>query len=199
MPTVHLVHGFNVSDGGAKTLDKLRPHFEARGFSVVEHDSKWKRGILRDLLSVRFGNMKRAESLAQVVQPDDILVGHSNGCAIILLACWSLAQMNPKDRVQCVWFNPALDSDAPISPVISNFLVFHTKSDRVVQASKLLRWHRWGDMGRVGYRGLEGAKAQNCPYEVLGMDDLGHSGVFKDEKRLHRVMEAFDDWQEELG
>jgi len=198
MPTVHLVHGFNISDGGASTTDKLIPYFEERGYTVVEHDSKWSSGILRDLMNVRYGNRKRAEAVAEMIQPDDLLVGHSNGCAIINIACWLLAKVNPEHRVRCMWLNPALDADSPISPIVSNFLVLHTHTDRVVQISKLLRHHRWGDMGRVGYKGLAGSKAMNCEYENLGLMKLGHSGVFKSQENLYKIMQAFDDWMEEI-
>lgn len=197
MRTAHLVHGFNTSDGGAGTLDKLRPLFEARGFVVVEHDSHWSRGIIRDLLSVRFGNTKRAESLAQFIQPDDILVGHSNGCAIIMMACWILAQINPAYRVRCVFFNPAMDRDAPVSPIISNVLCFHTKSDRVVWASSLLPFHLWGRAGQLGLNGSVGSNVHNCPYESLGLNGMGHSGIFKKEIRIKKAMIAVDNWLEE--
>lgn len=196
--TAHLVHGFNVLDGGAGTTDKLRPHFEGRGFSVVEHDSKWKRGILRNLLSVRFENTKRAQDLAQSIQPDDLLVGHSNGCAIINEACWILAQINPEFRVRCVFINPALDVDSPISPIISQFIVFHTETDRTVWLSKLLMAHSWGAMGQAGYKGQVGSKCTNVAYETLGLMDMGHSGVFKTQKSLHRLMQTFDDWLDEV-
>ena len=34
----HLVHGFNVKDGGARTIDKLIPHLNFAEISVVQHD-----------------------------------------------------------------------------------------------------------------------------------------------------------------
>jgi hypothetical protein len=197
MKTAHLVHGFNVTDGGAATTDKLRPHLEARGFRVVEHDTTWGHSLIRNLLSVRFGNAKRAEVLAQSIKAGDLLVGHSNGCLLISMACWLLAQLEDTVGVRVVMFNPALDVDAPLSPVISSALVFHTKSDRTVWSAKLLRGHRWGEAGRVGYRGVSLPRVHNCSYEVLGMTDLQHSGIFATEERIEKAMIAVDDWLEE--
>jgi len=198
MPTAHLVHGFNVSDGGASTLDKLRSSFEDRGFSVLEHDSRWSRGIFRDLLSVRFGNGNRAERLASAIRPDDVIVGHSNGCAVITMACWLLAQMEPTFKVRCMFLNPALDRDASQSPIVSGVLVFHTKSDWIVRAASWLPFHKWGSMGRLGHNGIQKAVYWNVAYETLGLRKLGHSGVFKHKESLQLVMQGFDDWTEEL-
>lgn len=199
MKTAHLVHGFNVTDGGANTTDKLRPHFEARGFRVVEHDTAWGHSLIRNLLSVRFGNAKRSEALAQKIKSGDLLVGHSNGCLLISMACWLLAQLEETAGVRVVLFNPAMDVDTPLSPVISNALVFHTKSDRTVWSARLLRGHRWGEAGRVGLGGVSSSRVHNCAYETLGFADLKHSGIFADEKALNSALRAFDDWMEETA
>jgi hypothetical protein len=199
MPTAHLVHGFNVTDGGANTTDKLRPHFEARGYHVEEHDTTWGWSLIANLISVRMGNEKRAAALAQKIQTGDLLVGHSNGCLLISMACWMLAQLEETQGVRVVLFNPAMDVDTPLSPVISRALVFHTKSDRTVWSAKLLRGHRWGEAGRVGLRGISSYKIHNCAYETLGFEDLKHSGIFADEKALNSALRAFDDFMEETA
>jgi len=198
MPTAHLVHGFNVSDGGVGTTDKLRPYFEDRGYTVMEHDSEWKRGLFRDLLSVRFGNQGRAEQLCQHIQPEDLLVGHSNGCAIIALACQLLAEIAPKHHVRCIFFNPALDSNFPVSRVISNILVFHTKTDKTVWLSKFLTFHRWGNAGQVGYQGCVRSKVDNVSYESIGLPHMEHSGVFSNPQYIDAALEAIDQWFTDL-
>lgn len=193
-PTAHIVHGFNVTDGGANTTDKLRPHFEARGYVVKEHDTKWGWSLIANLRSVRAGNEKRAAALAQDIKAGDLLVGHSNGCLLISMACWMRAQLEDTEGVRVVLFNPAMDVDTPLSPVISNALVFHTKTDRTVWTAKLLRGHKWGEAGRVGLGGVSSGRIHNCAYETLGFEDLKHSGVFANEKALNATLRAFDDW-----
>jgi hypothetical protein len=197
--TAHIIHGFNVDDGGKGTTDRLIPHFKMRGYDVMEHDSKWSFGIFRDLLSVRYGNQKRAEALALSIQPDDLLVGHSNGCAIASDAAWVLTHMNSSDRIRCVYFNPALDVDAPISPVVSNQLVFHTPTDKVVRLASFLPCFKWGPQGQVGYKGSCGSKVKNVPYELMGLSDIGHSGIFASEARIAKAMAQFDHWITEIN
>ena len=198
MKTAHLVHGFNVTDGGANTTDKLRPHLESRGYRVIEHDTTWGWSLIANLISVRMGNQKRAAALAQKIQTGDLLVGHSNGCLLISMACWMLAQLESTAGVRVVLFNPAMDVDTPLSPVITKALVFYTKSDRTVWTAKLLRGHRWGEAGRVGLGGISSDRVHNCSYETLGYANLKHSGIFADEKALSSALRAFDDWTEEV-
>jgi len=189
--TVHLVHGFNVKNLGATTTDKLRTHFESRGFLVRETNFGY-----RGLFGVRFGNDKRAEQLAAEIKPGDILVGHSDGCNLICMALWILNGLGITDQVSTVFFNPALDRDTPMPAIVKSALVFHTKSDKVVWFSKLLLWHRWGQMGRLG---AVGGVFINCPYERLGLAGLGHSGVFLNDYRLFSCMGVFDIWYFDPG
>jgi hypothetical protein len=192
--TVRLCHGFNVWDKGKGTTDKLRPHFEKRGFSVSEQD-----GGFRFLLGVRFGTDRRAEELASVVRPGDILVGHSDGCNVIDEACWLLSSLNPDFRVRVVYINPALNSDKALAPIVDRALIFHTPSDKVVKWAALLPWHDWGSMGNDGYvqgkrQELADGRYTNVSYESLGLSKLGHSGVFKTQKSQQLAMLAFDSW-----
>lgn len=189
-----LVHGFNVTDGGAGSTDKLRDSLEARGYEVIEHDTKWSRSLLFNLLSVRFGNRKRAEVLAQDIKEGDLLIGHSNGCCLIAMACWLLAQLSDTIGVKVVMLNPALDKDAPLSKAISQALVFHTKSDKVVLSSKILLGHKWGECGKVGYHGVSSDRVTNVSYESIGLQGMGHSGVFSTKKSIKSVMDVVFKW-----
>lgn len=183
---VVLCHGFNVKDQGQGTTDTLRPHFEAEGFEVLEFDTGW-----RGLLGVRFGNAKRAQKLARLIEPGDILVGHSDGCNLINQAAWKYAASAKACPFCVVYFNPALDTDTDLAPQVKGALVFYTDSDRVVQIAAALPWHPWGAMGRVGYKPADEAwrdtRYENCAYEHLGIHKVGHSGVFKHPGPRERV------------
>lgn len=176
---VWLVHGFNVSDRGLGTTDSMRSHYEAEGFEVHEFDTGW-----RGLSMVRFGNAKHARRLAQGIHEGDILVGHSDGCNIIDQAAWRLAGADSPRPLACIYYNPALDQDAPLAPQIKSTLIFHTQSDWIVKLAAWFKWHPWGKMGATGY--VEHAQVatdpryRNAAYEHLGLNNLGHSGVFKD-------------------
>lgn len=183
-----LAHGFNVSDGGAGSTDLLRAGLELQGIEVVEFDTKWKRGLIRDLLSVRFGNAKRARRLAKMIRPGDLLIGHSNGCALIDLATWQLADMVTPPKVAAIYLNPALDSDSDLAPQVKECLVFYTATDKTVGLARRLIASRWGAMGRDGYQAHELDDADeryiNIKYENHGIMRAGHSGVFSDPKGL---------------
>lgn len=180
---VILVHGFNVRDDGAGTTGRLAKLFRARlKCDVTEFTPGW-----RGLLGVRISNKRRAQQLAKLIRPEDLLIGHSDGCNLIDMACHELTSFHP-GQVGCVYFNPALDRDTALSPIVSKCLVFHTESDRIVWLSRFLALHPWGEMGRKGYkptrRCLHDPRYRNISYEAIGRHGLGHSGVFKDPEAL---------------
>lgn len=174
---VIIVHGFNVSDKGRSTTGRLAALMRHRGYEVCSFSTGW-----RGLIGVRVGNKRRAQQLAAMVRPGDWLIGHSDGNNLIDQALHELASLDA-GRVNCVYFNPALDKDTALAAIVSRCLVFHTPSDRVVWLSKFLRFHPWGEMGRTGYRAADEAlhdpRYTNVSYESLGFSALGHSGVFK--------------------
>ena len=172
-----VVHGFNVRDGGAGTTGQAAIRLREKGVDVIEFKPGW-----RGLLGVRLGNKRRAQNLAKLIEPGDLLIGHSDGCNLIDKACHELSSLG-SETVDCVYFNAALDRDTALSKIVSKCLVFHTESDNTVRVSKWLALHPWGEMGRKGYKAahpsLHDKRYINCSYESLGHYDLGHSGIFK--------------------
>ena len=65
---VIIVHGFNVSDGGRSTTGRLAALMR-RGYDVLKFNTRWQRGLLRDLWNVRTNNAKRSKELAALVMP----------------------------------------------------------------------------------------------------------------------------------
>lgn len=169
---VHLVHGFNVSDGGANTTDRLTPYFEVNGHEVIQHDYGWF-----GFLSVRFRNHSVAEKIAKATTGEgyDVGVGHSNGCAILLDA----ASMGKFDGL--ILINPALDRDADIPDGVRWVHVYHNSGDKPVKWAKWLPMHPWGDMGRVGYCGMDG-RVMNFSGDRLEPRLSGHSDIFSPDK-----------------
>ena len=105
--------------------------------------------------------MDARNMLAQMPSKRCDLVAHSWGC---LLAC-RMMELGGTDVFGRVWFfAPAIDSDwvFPLEAFQRLHVVYHAK-DRAVWAAKALfwSWHPWGDMGRVGYRGIEDARIAN--------------------------------------
>ena len=149
-----LVHGFNVHDGGRGSVGKLRPFFASKGIPYLLLDY----GFF-NLIKTYTSNKKVAKQLAESVKTAKVndptskvvVVGHSNGCAIIYLACKHYNA--PIDKA--VFINPALESDVTRPESLKSLDVWYSPSDKPVKWAKLLPWHIWGDMGRVGYTGSE--------------------------------------------
>lgn len=168
--TVWLVHGFNVTDGGAGSVGKLAPYFEAAGFEVKRFRYGWK-----GLLGVRRSNGTFAQLLADVVNPGDIIVGHSNGGCLAKLA----ADLGAP-AAQLVLINPALDADARFAQQVGRIHIWHSPSDKPVTWARWLPWHAWGDMGAIGYRGPYDPRVMSYNKENgFPVSSREHSDVFK--------------------
>lgn len=182
MNNAHLLHGYNVSDGGQNTTDKLIPTFNSLGFYTIQHDYGWLRfrGVLRK-------NKDIASSLVDKVLPNDIGIGHSNGCAILVKACRQGAQFS-----KLILINPALDKHIEFPVHIKEIHVFHTKHDKVVTLAKwsrkLLFWRKnflWGEMGRFGYKGDD---TRVINHDVSSISNW-HSTIFKGKAFLKLQLE----------
>ena len=178
MSKFHILHGFNVDDGGKDTTDTLIPRFQNDGFKVKQHDYGylWIFGVL-------FRNDNIAREVAKHIKPGDYGVGHSNGCAILVKAAQEGA---PFEKLFLI--NPALENDVEFPAHIKEIHVFHNKYDKPVKAAKWLRrllpWHRdflWGEMGNTGYQG-DDERVFNHDQITWGVK--GHSTVFKHKKYI---------------
>lgn len=167
----HVVHGFNVRDGGKATTDRLHPYLAGAGFEVVDEDYGWI-----GLLGVRLFNGPLARGIADRailnsnagVKP--VGIGHSNGCAILARAADLGAPFEA-----LVLINPALDAERVIAPQVRQVHVYHSRHDAAVRTARWLRWHEWGDMGARGYQGPADAR-----YKCFDCSDYieGHSAIF---------------------
>jgi hypothetical protein len=165
----HLVHGFNVRDGGAGTTDKLIPLVESLGLNPVQHDYGWLDffGVLRKNKDIAL------EIKEQLVDHDDIGIGHSNGCPILVKALLQGAKFSV-----LILINPALDKNYEFPGDVKEIHVFHNDNDLAVVGAKWLRksvfWRDdflWGEMGNTGYQGGD-SRVTNHAFAN------GHSDVF---------------------
>ena len=164
----HFVHGFNVKDGGKATIDRLLPHFKINEFIAVQHDYGYLRfrGVLQR-------NKTIAAKIKYHLGADDVAIGHSNGCAILVKCQHQGATLN-----KLILINPALDKHFVFPASVNEIHVFHNKHDKAVVAAKWLRklvfWRNtflWGEMGNTGYKGND----KRVTNHVLAK---GHSAVF---------------------
>jgi hypothetical protein len=164
------VHGFNVKDDGQHSIDTLKPavsHF--RNIHAVDYDYGWL-----GLFGVRFLNWRLGKALSGMIQNQDILVGHSNGCAVI----YNAVMRSQHGCVLAFFVAPALDSDVEFPPEkFRRVVVLHSKHDIPVRLSKYLPFHTWGEMGAYG------AKHPNVKNIDCTQWAKGHSAYFAPENQ----------------
>lgn len=172
---VHLIHGIHEHGDGGNTA-KLKPFFEKAGFKVVVHDYGYARALF-----TRIANPWRVRKIAKHVKPDDILVGHSNGCTI----SWMLQR---KRQVRgCVFINPALDEDVAFAGTAWVDVYFNRNDEIVALSESWGFWdlikHPWGEMGKIGYVGPDRRVTNIDCQKTRGMPRLhGHSDFFSKRK-----------------
>ena len=174
---IYLLHGFNVSDGGKGSIDKIIKPLQSVGHEIVELDyGNWNR------LRVRLANKPLANIIAKLVEPGSVLIGHSNGACIAQMAAMAGARIN-----QLILINPALDSDSPMPNGI-RCDVCYSPDDKVVELSRWIPWSPWGNMGRVG--STSGGINHNL--EDITGNEIGHSSAFSEPLFHHHLINAVE-------
>jgi hypothetical protein len=149
MATIHLLHGFNVSDGGENTVAWLKPYLNIADYSAHIFSYGWI-----GLLGAWYLNPRIVRQLLPKVGPDDIGIGHSNGCVLLHRAAHGGAPFKG-----LIYINPALRPDAARAPQVEWVEVYYNDGDHAVKVAAILRllapWAPlgdplWGDMGARG-------------------------------------------------
>lgn len=174
----HLLHGFNVSDRGSASIDKIAPFFTLNGVPVVDHNYGWV-----GLLGLRRRNQKTVQRILPMIQEGDVLLAHSNGCLI----AWELVEAGaPLAAVVCI--QPALRKDTQWRSDVP-VLCLHNDKDRIVSlgriwgrfASVANPWrdrHGWGAAGRHGFTSGQ-PNVTNLNTGIGPAPAYGHSGIFQ--------------------
>lgn len=172
---IHLIHGFNVSDNGAKTVKKMQPYLS----DSISHAV----GMI-GLLDLRCRNAAVVKRLAPLIAGEDILIGHSNGCLII----WRLIEAGVKPKA-IVLINPALRRDTKFPNDIP-VLCLHSSGDNVVQFGRMwsrltslggLTPHGWGAAGRYGLTSQQkNVESVDIGESYWKHTVRSHSGIFRE-------------------
>jgi hypothetical protein len=168
---VHVVHGILDPVGSAGLL-KLVPYLQRAGFDCRVPDY----GLIT-AVETRIANPLIRRTLTPYVEPGDVYIGHSNGCAI----GYSLPQ--PK-LAGMILINAALQCDITLPGQTWADVYFNAGDDATV-AAKLaaaigLADPVWGEMGHAGYSGGEHRIANvDCGNPPDGLPAVsGHSDIF---------------------
>lgn len=169
---VYLIHGFNVKDDGAETVDTVRGHLESYGYKVVDIDYGWFQR-----LRVRLCNKALAKVLSSLVKPGSTCIAHSNGGALAYLACEFGAPFK-----NVILVNPALDSNKALASQVKNIQVWFCPHDNWTGLSKFIPNSIWGAQGRTGYTGYPDDRYTNINEEKeFGRLKDEHSGIWHSE------------------
>jgi len=178
---VHVVHGILDPVGKAGLL-KLVPYLQQAGFDVRVPDY----GLIT-AVETRIANPIIVRTLRPYVEPGDLYIGHSNGCAI----GYDLIRGEGARPAGVVFINGALERDIELpGPMWAD--VYYNAGDEatvaaVASAALGLSDPVWGDMGHSGYSGSNPNVTNiNCgwvgrKYEGLPLVS-GHSDIFTDGK-----------------
>lgn len=181
---IYLIHGFNVKDDGAATVGTIRKGLEAHGYEVVEiHYGFFHR------VRVRLCNKGLAHAISSLIEPNSTVIAHSNGAAIAYLAAEFGAQWKNMTLV-----NPALDNALIFPAQLENIQVWYAPHDKWTGLAKFIPNSIWGNMGRVGYKGvIDDRVVQYNQEKILGRFEDEHSGMFQsDMARKYFVTEQAD-------
>lgn len=150
-PKAHLIHGFNVADGGKRSL--VRPvapvvaetgHWDPQSFSW---GWTW-------LFRLAMRTHTAARKLAPRLNHGDLLVTHSHGFNVAMLAL----AIRPR-RVQVLAYNPAARRDVVLPPCVARCVVLYSPDDKALAWGRLwrqvaslnpFREHPWGRLGKLG-------------------------------------------------
>jgi hypothetical protein len=162
---VILIHGIHTQ--GQSPVQGLIPYLTR--YPVKYLDYGWIAG-----LETRVVNPIIVGAVLPLIEPDDYIVGHSNGCAI------AYDLMNRGARMKgAVFINAALERNIVRPPWVPWIYVIYNAGDEITEAAKIgaalgLTDPVWGEMGHAGYSGRD----VNIVNDNAGPEVSGHSDLF---------------------
>lgn len=166
---VIFIHGVNIRRN-QNHLRRIAPAFRDAGFCVqlpyYGYISAFFLGIFNWI------DNRIADSMTSFIQEGDILVGHSNGAALVYL-------ISKRVKLRgAILINAALDTTDLVDAGFVH--VYYNAGDVVARISNLIPFSVWGAMGGVGYQGdstnVLNIDQGNPPDNLPKLD--GHSDIF---------------------
>lgn len=173
---IHLLHGIHTPTGDP-VVKSLISYLQKVVPSVMFPDYGWIAA-----LETRRINPVVVGTLLPFVEPGDILVGHSNGCAII----YDMLQQGAQPS-GVVLIDGALKSNFVLPACVKFAHVYWNAGDDVTIVAELaekmplsLVDKNWGDLGHEGYKGSDARVTINedCGKAAGEPSVDGHSTIF---------------------
>lgn len=170
---VHVVHGIHTAVGNPMVRE-LVPFLEQADFRVAYIDYPWIAG-----LETRKANPLIVQTMLSYIEPGDLFIGHSNGCAIgydLMRAGAPIAG--------AVFINGALEQNLTRSMYCKWIDVYFNSGDKITEAAKIadalgLVDPVWGMLGHAGYIGTDPQIVNIDCGTTAGMPIVsGHSDIF---------------------
>jgi hypothetical protein len=147
------VHGFNVKDGGRRTIDQVIPGFRAAGIEVDADEADYGYFNLFMIRLIRSRHRDRMLGrLAKAFESADVIVTHSNGAHFATRAMDMLGPEHNNTKT-VIHISPALNRRTEPPAAVKRQLVMHTPYDIWVRLASYLPFMPWGRMGAFGYSG----------------------------------------------
>ncbi len=148
-----LVHGFNVKNAGATTVDQLASYIRDAGHTVDVDEGDYGYFNIWMIRLFRRGHRARVlYRLAKAFETADVIITHSNGANFTTKAMDMLDSEYNNTKI-VIHISPALNRKTLIPQAIKAQLVLHTPKDWAVRLSSYIPWFPWGRMGAFGYKG----------------------------------------------
>lgn len=177
---IHLIHGIRTAPGKSN-VPKLIPYLELVD-EVVYPDY----GFI-EAIETRRVNPIICGTMTPYIKPNDVLVGHSNGCAVIL----DMLEAGVKAH-GIVFINGALKQDFVLPACVKYCSVYFNVGDDITEVARFAENlpvspvdTNWGSLGHGGYIGFDPRVANiNCGAVATAPAGLplvnGHSDIFSD-------------------
>ena len=174
---VHLLHGIHTSR--PSVVQSLIPFIHEIGLVVRYPDYGFELA-----LETRRVNPAIVGAMLPYIEEGDVIVGHSNGCALahdLVVAGAPVAGL--------VLINGALDERVVFPPIYPSWAhVYFNEGDTITEIAEIadrlgLVDTHWGEMGHIGYRGTD-ARVTN--FDCAHTKDMpvvsGHGDIFSPDK-----------------
>lgn len=141
---IHLIHG--IHSGGPSWIQGFIPYLAPR--AVAYPDYGWIAG-----LETRVANPIIVGCLKPYIAPDDVLICHSNGCAV----GYDLMNAGVK-MAGAIFINAALERSIVRPATVGWIDVYFNAGDEITEAAMCAQRlglvdKTWGEMGHAGYLG----------------------------------------------
>lgn len=169
---VHLIHGIHTE--GPSPVENLIPYLVTEGFETFYPDYGFILGV-----ETRIVNPIIRGALMPYIGSQDVIIGHSNGCAV----AYDLMCAGQK-LSGAVLVNAALEQTITRPAGVPFIDVYFNPGDEITEAAKIAEQLGivdpvWGEMGHAGYNGLDSSIHNiNCATTPGMPTVLGHSAFF---------------------